>query len=350
MNKMTIRERLEAFWRGDRPDRIPFTIYQNEWRHTATDPGWYPLYEQGLGVTWNLPTFSESFANVECREEQYRENGRQILRRTLTTPVGEIFETYIDGWHDKYYLETAQDYAVMTYIARHTELQTAYEQFAEMDERIGSHGIPLVALGRTPFQVILVDYAGLENFAYHLYDFAAEVQALYDARLVNYRRAAEIVAAGPGSFVSVLENFTAESLGPKRFAQFLLPVYEALFPMLQDAGKIVGTHYDGHLASCKDLIATAPIDLIESFTTHPEGDMTMVEARQAWPEKLIWSNINVAHYELPPPALHDLVLQRVAEGAPEGKRLAFEVSEQYPANWKQSLPIVLAALEETQRG
>ncbi len=344
---MNIRERIEAFWSGERPDRIPYTIYQNEWRHTADDPAWQALYKKGLGVTWNQPTFQERWQNVECIERSHRENGRVILRRTLRTPIGEIFETYIDGWHDKYYLETAQDYAVMTYIIQHTEIDPAYDQFLALGEKIAPHGIPLVALGRTPLQVILVDYAGLENFAYHLFDFENEVRALYEARLVNYRRAVELVADGPGRFVSVLENFTAESLGPKRFETFLLPVYKELFPMLQSTGKIVGTHYDGQLASCQHLIADAPIDLIESFTTQPEGDMTLTEARQAWPDKLLWSNINVACYDLPPQQLHDLVLERVAEAAPDGKGFAFEVSEQYPANWKESLPIVLEALAET---
>ena len=344
---MSIRTRIEAFWSGDRPDRIPFTIYQNEWRHTSDDPAWHKLYEQGLGVTWNLPTYEEQTQNVEYSEKRYRENGREIERRTLSTPIGAIYETYVDGWHDKYYLESAQDYAVMTYVVQNTELRPAYERFLEMDNSIGPQGIPLIALGRTPFQVMLVDYAGLENFAYHLFDHKAEVQALYEARLVNYRRAAEIVADGPGRFVSVLENFTADSIGPKRFAEFLLPVYNELFPSLQTAGKIIGTHYDGRLASCQKLIASAPIDLIESFTTHPEGDMTLTEARQAWPDKLIWSNLNVACYDLPPRELHDLVLERVSEGGSDGKRLAFEVSEQYPDNWKESLPVVLEALMET---
>jgi hypothetical protein len=158
----------------------------------------------------------------------------------------------------------------------------------------------------------------------------------------------ELTAAGPGRFVSVLENFTAESLGPKRYEEFLLPVYQECFPVLQNAGKIVGAHYDGQLASCKDLIAAAPIDLIESLTPPPEGDMTLTEARETWPDKLLWSNINVDCYYLPPQQLRDLVLNRVAEAAPDGRKLAFEVSEQYPDNWPESLPVVLDALKETR--
>jgi len=100
--------------------------------------------------------------------------------------------------------------------------------------------------------------------------------------------------------------------------------------MLQQAGKIVGTHYDGKLSSCRDLIANAPIDLIESLTPPPEGDMTLTECRTAWPDKLFWSNINVACYTLPRKELKAEVLGRVEEASPDGRRLAFEVSEQYP--------------------
>jgi hypothetical protein len=50
----------------------------------------------------------------------------------------------------------------------------------------------------------------------------------------------------------------------------------------------------------------------------------------------------------PPAELKELVLKRVAEAAPDGRRLAFEVSEQYPANWQQSMPLVLEALEATR--
>ena len=76
--------------------------------------------------------------------------------------------------------------------------------------------------------------------------------------------------------------------------------------------------------------------------------MTLAECRAAWPDKLFWSNINVACYNLPPEQLTALVLDRVEEASPDGKRLAFEVSEQYPANWKESMLVVLEALRETR--
>lgn len=46
---MNIHEKLEAFWSGEKPDRIPYTIYQNEWRHTKDDLTGSPCFKRGWG-------------------------------------------------------------------------------------------------------------------------------------------------------------------------------------------------------------------------------------------------------------------------------------------------------------
>jgi hypothetical protein len=210
--------------------------------------------------------------------------------------------------------------------------------------------IAVPRIGRTPLQTMLVDYAGLANFSLHLVEYPEEMQALYEALLVNFRRLVEIVAAGPGRYINVLENFTAETLGPRRFKQYLLPVYAETFGMLHQAGKVVGCHYDGKIRQVKELVAGSPVDLIESLTPPPEGDMTLAEARAAWPDKLFWSNINLGCYELPAEALRQEIICRVQGGAPDGRGLAFEVSEDTPARWRESMPVILAALNEIEFG
>ena len=345
---MKIRERLEAFWSGERPDQIPYTIYQYEWRHTADDPAWQPMFEQGLGVTWHIPPFRVTYHDVEVTYQEYVENGKQIRREIRRTPLGEIDATWAEGWHQKYFLETPKDYQVMTHIVEHVEITPAYEAYLAWEAELPWYAVAMPIIGRTPLQTILVDMAGLQNLSWHLFEYEEPVRKLYDALLRNFRRIIEVAAEGPGRFVSNLENFTSETLGPRRYEQFLLPVYEECFPVLHEAGKIVGCHYDGRTASCKEQIARAPIDLIESLTPPPEGDQTLAEARAAWPDKLFWSNVNVACYDLPPRQLKELVLERVQEAALDGKRLAFEVSEQYPSNWRESIPIVLEALQETR--
>ena len=133
-------------------------------------------------------------------------------------------------------------------------------------------------------------------------------------------------------------------MGPARYGRLLLPVYRDCIPVLHQAGKIVGTHYDGKLSSVSHLIAESPIDIIESLTEPPEGDMILAECRAAWPEKGFWSNINVSNFDLTPDELKDYIHQKVSEAAPGGRRLAFEISEDLPVNWREGIPAVLEAL------
>jgi hypothetical protein len=343
---MNIHERLQAFWAGERPDVIPYTIYWWEWRNCASDPAWGPMFEAGLGVTKHIEPVTEVAPDVQEIRASYDEYGEPIDRVTWRTPVGEVCATWAHGWNRKFWLETREDYRVMTWIVEHTALEPAYDAFEAEQAALMPYGVALPFAGRTPMQRILVDFTGLENFAVHLFDFEAEMMALYEALLKQFRRRIQLVAEGPGRFVSVLENFTAETMGPARFRKFHMPVYAELFPLLHQAGKIVGTHYDGRLDSCKALIAQAPIDLIESFTTAPEGDMSLADARAAWPDKLLWNNINVATYGLPPAQLRAAVCEMAQLGWTSGSRMAFEVSEHLPINWRESMPVVLAALQE----
>jgi hypothetical protein len=339
-----IRERLEAFWSGEQPDTIPFTTYENKIPSNWRDPVIQQLFADGLGVIRFIPTWETVYRNVDVLDQTETINGQSHRRQVWRTPVGDVEAVWVQNWHHKYFLETADDYRVMTYIVEHTNTRPAYAPFETQAAALPEHMVAVPRMGRTPLQTILVDYAGLANFALHLYEYEAEVRRLYDALRVNFRRLAEIVATGPGRYINVIENFTAETLGPRRYAEFLLPVYEETFGMFHDAGKVVGCHYDGNLAVVKDGVAQAPFDIIESFTPPPEGDMTLAEARAAWPDKLFWSNINLGCYELPPEELKQEIWRRVQAGAPDGRRLAFEVSEDRPPRWRESMPVILAAL------
>jgi hypothetical protein len=198
---------------------------------------------------------------------------------------------------------------------------------------------------RTPLQNILVDLAGLEQFSYHLIDLEDEVLTLYEALLAEFAKIVQIVAEGPGGpFINCPENFTADTLGPSRYEQFLLPVYQKHFPVLHQAGKVIGTHYDGQLSSAKHLVAEAPIDIIESLTEPPEGDMTLTECRKAWPDKGLWNNINVGRFDVTPDELKADIEWRIDEAAPDGRRLALEISEDLPENWREGIPAILDLL------
>ena len=96
------------------------------------------------------------------------------------------------------------------------------------------------------------------------------------------------------------------------------------------------------------LIETLP-PFQSSLTPPPEGDMTLAECREAWPDKLFWSNIQTTTYFYEPERIREIVLDSAQQASPDGRRLAFQVSELIPPNWKESMPVVVEALKETRR-
>lgn len=347
---MTPHECFEAYWAGERTDRVPFSIYGAFCGTLGENPDWTRFFERGLVPTYWGSTVTKLTKDVERVTDTYEENGHGVRRATLKTPVGEIYTTIHTGlasrmgWTEKHWLATAEDYRVRTWIVKNAEIRPDPDACRRLEKATAPWGLVLPTVGRTPLQSILVDGAGLEQFAYHLFELEEEVLELYDALLENFRKIVAITAEGPGRYIACVENFTAETMGPDRYERFLLPVYEECFPMLHQAGKVVGTHYDGRLDSVKDVVAKAPIDVIESLTEPPEGDMSLAECRAAWPGKRLWSNINVAKFDLPPEQLKADIQRGVSEAAPDGRGLAFEVSEDLPKNWQQGIPAVLDAL------
>ena len=343
---MDVRERIEAFWAGEKPDRIPLTMYHWFAGQDGSEAEWQALYDRGLGATVHVGSVHETNDYVENIEQPYEQNGQQGVRRIMRTPRGEISATWLGGWHRKYWLETPDDYRVMTDIVSHARLEPRYDDAKAAIAGMRPWEIALIGIGRTPIQSILVDFAGLEQFGVHLFEYEAEVRELYEAMLVNVRRRFELVASGPGRYVALMENFTAETLGPKRFDQFIAPVYDELIPLLQATGKVVGCHFDGKVRSCAESIRRSPLDVIESFTGPPDGDTTLAQGRSLWPTKKFWAHLNVNSYHLPAAELRSLVQQAVRDGAPDGRGLAFEISEDLPTTWRESIPVVLDALAE----
>lgn len=335
---MTPRENLCIALDGKHPDWIPYTINRD---FVTDDPAWNDLFADGLCPIPYVLTVRTETAEVERIMEPVTSHGRPARRMTLRTPVGDISQVETDGWVVEYFLKVPADYRVMEYVVRHTRLTLVPAAFEASETAVGDRGLTLVGVGRSPLQTIMVDYAGLENFSYHLAAGFPELFALAEALEERLLERCRLTAAGPGQYISLLENFTAENWGPERFRQYHLPVYAKILPIFHAMNKRVFPHCDGKLACVAELLAGTEFAGIESLTEPPEGDLTLAQARAALPDKVFWANINVGLYALPAAELRRWVRRRVQTAAPNGRGLAFEISEDLPPNWRETIPVVL---------
>ncbi|MBI2440518.1 MAG: hypothetical protein HYV35_04010 [Lentisphaerae bacterium] len=343
---MTSRENLCAALDFKQPAWIPFTINQE---FVTDDPAWERIFAAGLSPIPYVPAVREELVDVERIEEPFIRQGLPSRRTTLRAPVGEIQQVDAAGWVQEYFLKTPADYRVMEFIVRHTRLALDTSPFHAWEQRVGRRGLTLVGIGRSPLQTILVDYAGLENFSLHLAEEFPELFTLAAALEEQFLERCRLAATGPWRYISLLENFTAETWGAARFQRFHLPIYAKILPIFQAALMRVFPHMDGRLAGVAHLLAEAPFAGIESLTEPPEGDLSWAQARAQLPGKVLWANINVGCYTLPPDDLRQWLRQRVRAVAPDGCGLVLEISEDLPANWRSAIPIVLDALQASGR-
>ena len=350
---MTTRENLIAALDGGTPERTPLSVLEWFFTHPKYDlDEWRPLFNQGLGLLLQCQTIELVEHSVKHTVEYRVAGDRRYRIWRRQTPVGTLRSVTVNSisaprlteWDHEYWIKEPQDYRIQQWIVEHTEIVPRYGRFARMEERAGDHGITVVAGGRTPAMTIQIDYTGGERFALDVALGVEELFELYEAEKRLFTEANRAIAAGPGRFVSWFEQFTASMLGPQRYAELLMPVYEEAVPLLEAAGKRVMVQYNGKLRAIAGQIARAPFHVIELLTEPPEGDMMLDECRAAWPDKAFRANINVGLYSLRPDKLREAVIAKRERAGKQG--LAFEFAEDIPTNWRETVPVVLETLRK----
>ena len=343
---MTNRERFVATMDGRTPDRIPYLAYGGYVRDNNRHL-WAPLIDRGLIV---MPRVNDVAVTADGVEDTvtvtYDARGYAVERRVLRTSVGELSQVRVHGWTQEYFIKTPGDYRVMKYILEHTQLTPDFGGFAEAERTVGDTGATIVRAERSPMQKVIVDYAGLANYSYHLTDAPVEMNALLEAYEDYALRYFTILADHPSRYIQIPENLTSEQTGPARFIQHHIPFYNKIIPMLHAKGKKVFAHYDGRFACLIDLIPQTGLDGLESFTAPPEGDIGYGRARAALPDTTFMAHIRLSDYKLPPGDLKKLLHGYIREAAPDGRNLLFELSEDLPANWQESIPAALDAIND----
>jgi hypothetical protein len=74
------------------------------------------------------------------------------------------------------------------------------------------------------------------------------------------------------------------------YRDYYAPHYNEAAEAFHKKGKLLTCHYDDNMKTLAKEIGATGIDCIEAFTPAPDTDMTLVEAREAWPDKILWLN------------------------------------------------------------
>ncbi len=329
---LTPRERCNRAVRFEDVDFVPLTIYERKIPQCEAER---TLRNDGMCIVQRGPNvFGVRRPNVLGSESHsYADKGRRVTRTVTRTTAGEL-STLVQPagfttWHLEKMFKGPGDYAALLAYASDVEVVPNYEPFVRMSELKGGDAVMRGAVGLEPMQLIIHHWMGVEVFAIEWMERRDEVLKLYDALVEERRKTYPVLAASPCEQFNYGGNVTPEVIGEARFREYYLPNYEECCEVLQPAGKLVGCHFDANTRVIADAIAETSLDYIEAFTPAPDTDMTLAEARAAWPDKALWINYPSSVWLRSDEAMAEVTIDLLKQAAP-GNGLLIGVTEDVP--------------------
>lgn len=310
LNKeLTPKKRVELALQKKFADKVPFTVYNGFWQSVGAENPSTPfnrylpqsyverqLRNKGLCIV-ELSCFGYLMIRPDVRviSTAYEEKGRLMIRTDYETPVGNVYAikeiSDFTIWIKKFMFSGKEDYKVIEFILKNSQVLPDNKTAERAMRLFGEDVILRGDFGFEPLQELITgDYFGPERFCIEWMDNRDEILKLYEI-LVNVRRKEyKVVADSPLYFVCYGGNVVPEIISPDNFQKYYIPHYNEAAEELHKAGKVLGCHFDANNKAYKDIIAAADMDIIEAFTPSPVTDMSMKEARDAWPDKVLWIN------------------------------------------------------------
>ena len=333
---------------GRMPHRVPFVIYEGILdREEAVSflgvdrVGW---------LRWSAIHRVE-YPNCRFEAELYQVEGQKRQRNTIHTPGGSIYEerAFESGYGSssirRHYVQTPADYEVLWAYLKDAIILPDYDRYHRDQAELGDTGLPLAAVERTPWQQLWVQWVGLGNLSLHVVDHPQQVERTLEMLRSRARRIFELVYRSPAPFIDFPDNITAPAIGPRRFTEHCVPLYNELADMLAERGAPVFVHMDGDLGPLWQAIAASKVGGIDSLAPAPDNDTSVAQAVAMWPDKRLWVNFpSSVHLQSASEVRAET--EQILSAAGHTGRLQIQISENVPHyRWRKSLPAILGAVE-----
>ena len=338
------REEIELALAGGAPDCVPFTFYDRLFPE-GFDPAF--LQSKGMALCARRTVYRKVTPNVKVREVKESDGN---VRTIYETPVGTLTSLYRPAALAMTPLErpikTRDDYRVAKFIVEDARYEPDYDTFLAECARIGNAGKVIAETCYEPLLDVEITWLGQERFCYEVADNIDAVMELHEALAENHKKMYEVVADSPADYVLYGGNVVPEILGPDRVRDYVCPCWNAFADRLHERGKKIGVHLDANNRLILDVVRKSKLDFVEAFTPPPNCNVSVAEARAAWPEKRLWTNFpSSVHIESE--ATIREATQEIVRQAGDRKGFLMGVTEDIPREHiERSVTVILDTLKE----
>jgi hypothetical protein len=348
---LTPLRRVEIALRGGHADRVPFTMYEGHLLQTAAERH---MRNRGLCIVNRQSVYAIRHPNVKTTRQEYWQDGKKFVRTVHETPVGNLSWMHEDAgftyWVHEKMFKTPEDYKAMLFFVRDECCWPTYQAVAAAQPHAGEDVIFRASFGSEPLQILISGtMMDMQDFCIQWMENRDEILTLYEAIAENRRKVYPIVAASPLMHANYGGNVTPEIIGLETFEKYYVQHYNEAAEIMHKHGKLIGCHFDANCRLLARAIAATDLDYIEAFTPAPDTDMTLAEARQAWPDKVLWLNFPSSVHLRPDREVQAATVALLDEaGTPDG--LIMGITEDIPpGRWQDSCLAIMDGLDSHEQ-
>lgn len=285
IHEMTPKERILNALQGKETDRIPWspflTYYWEALPEDIQNAGQFAYLEE-MGADPLLrgshTPFTVQYKNCTVRET--RKGKKKYV--TYETPVGSLTETYTlstiaDSWFlTSHPVNGEGDFKILQYIFENMNLSENLKPLEEDYKKLGNNAVllPLVGVGlKTAFQTLVEHWCGTETLVYSLFDYEDTVRECLAVMNRQDMKTIEIAARSSAEALLFYEDSSTTNISPSYFETYTAPVLRQWSSYLHGHGKMLIHHACGSLRDLLPLMNRTGIDVIESISPPPTGNI-----------------------------------------------------------------------------
>ena len=341
------REEIECALAGGAPGCVPFTFYDHIFP-PGFDPA--PLQARGMAICARRMVYRKYTPNVKVTKVE-EEGGR--IRTVYETPIGTLTALHrvaaLALTPLEHPIKTRDDYRAAKFIVQDACYEPDYDRFLAERAKLGIAGKVIAETCYEPLLDVEVNWLGQERFCYEVADNYDAVMELHAALAENHQKMYDVVAASPADYILYGGNVVPEILGPDRVHDFVLPCWNAFADRVHERGKKLGDHLDANNLLIMDVVRSSHLDFVEAFTPPPDCNVSVAEARAAWPGKRLWINFPSSVHLQSEETIRQATLEIVRQ-AHDRKGFLMGVTEDVPEEHiERSVSVILETLKECAR-
>jgi hypothetical protein len=299
-------ERILAVFEGKGSDGVPWNIRHEFWYHYNLIRGTLPAKYRGMrlidvclewGASWRCYSgyFTDSFVKASYSgdvEVKTFINGRTVITE-FKTPKGTLRQTSmkddlkITSRIIEFPVKSLEDLKPLGYILENLRVEFDQETYVRMERELKGQGMVSYFFPRSPYQSLILEYAGLERTMRFLLKYRREIEGFMEVIKTSNDIFYEVMADTPIKIFNLGENIDVRMTPPRIFEKYCLPYYRERADYLHRKRKYVHIHVDGYAKPLLPLLRESGLDGVEALTVKPVGDMTLEDIKRDLGDEIV---------------------------------------------------------------